>query len=623
MKSSLSFNSQPRFVASGDINNDHHIDIVVTNSGTNTIAVFIGQGNGSFGKQQTYSTGAGSHPHSVAINDFNNDSYVDIVVTNYDTNSIGVFLGHGNGTFDQQKLMSLGSSHPLFVTAADFNKDNRIDIAVVNNGTNTVSILLGYGNGSFQQQITYFTGYDSLPSSLAVGDFNNDTHLDIAVANYGTNNIGIFLNYGNGTFTNQQIYTTTINSNPSSIALSDFNNDTILDIVVANYGSGSVGIFFGHGNGTFLPQISYLISYNAYPQYVTVSIFNTVDAVDIIIVDSKNDHIHVLPGYGNGSFGTIATYDTVSGSMPVWITVDDFNNNSQADVVIVNYDDNDIVVLMDYFAKPSTRQTHYHGDDLGVLNLVAVNDINDDGIFDIVFIEGHYIGILIGRGNSTFDQQRPFLINEKSHPLYLCSADVNSDNQMDIILADTGLDSVVVFLGYGNGSFGAMLTYSTGVGSGPGWVALGDFNGDNVVDMVSANTGTYSIGILLGNGNGSFTLTSSYLFVSSPLSVAVGDIDNDNRLDIVVSTVNGEVVIYLGQGNSTFIIMGIYITGLYYKTLSINLGNFNGDNDLDIVVANTYTTILVFYLDMEMEHLHHKQLIQLVLDLNHSLCHCC
>ena len=313
MKSSLSFSSQPRLVASGDLNNDHQIDIVVTNSGTSTIGIFIGQGNGTFGKQRTYSTGAESHPHSVTINDFNNDSYADIVVANYDTNNIGLFLGYGNGTFHDQKLISLGSSHPLFVTGSDFNKDNRMDIAIVNYGTGTISILLGYGNGSFQQQITYSTGYDSFPTSLAVGDLNNDTHLDIAVANSGTNNIGIFLNYGNGTFTNQHIYTTSINSNPSSIALGDFNNDNILDIVVANYGSGSVGIFFGHGNGTFLSQVSYIIGSNAYPQYVTVSTFNKVNALNIIIVDSQNDHIHVLPGYGNGSFGTIATYDTVSG----------------------------------------------------------------------------------------------------------------------------------------------------------------------------------------------------------------------------------------------------------------------------------------------------------------------
>ena len=91
--------------------------------------------------------------------------------------------------------------------------------------------------------------------------------------------------------------------------------------------------------------------------------------------------------------------------MPTWITVDDFNNNSQADVVVVNYGTNHVLVLMDYFAKPSVRQTKYHGGDSGMLCGVAVSDFNDDGIIDIVFNAANYISILIGRGDSTFDKQ--------------------------------------------------------------------------------------------------------------------------------------------------------------------------------------------------------------------------
>ena len=57
---------------------------------------------------------------------------------------------------------------------------------------------------------------------------------------------------------------------------------------------------------------------------------------------------------------------------------------------------------------------------------------------------------------------------------YVCTGDVNNDNRIDIIIADPGLDGVDVFLGYGNGSFDTMTSYSTGVGSQPWWVALGD-----------------------------------------------------------------------------------------------------------------------------------------------------
>src|SRR5438128_1431472 len=95
------------------------------------------------------------------------------------------------------------SSQPRSIAVGDLNNDHQMDIVVVNYGTNNIGILLGYGDGSFQDQMTFSTGYDSIPYSLAVGDLNKDNQLDIIVANYGTNNIGIFFGYDNGTFANQ------------------------------------------------------------------------------------------------------------------------------------------------------------------------------------------------------------------------------------------------------------------------------------------------------------------------------------------------------------------------------------------------------------------------------------
>src|SRR5256885_667338 len=107
------------------------------------------------------------------------------------------------------KSSIISSSQPRSVAVADLNNDHHLDIVIANYGTNSIGILLGFGNGSFQDQTTYSTGYDSIPYSLAVADFNKDNQLDIAVANYGTDNIGILLGYSNGTFASQITYTTT------------------------------------------------------------------------------------------------------------------------------------------------------------------------------------------------------------------------------------------------------------------------------------------------------------------------------------------------------------------------------------------------------------------------------
>ena len=335
------------------------MDIVVANSGTNTIGVFLSQGDGVFAEQQTYSTDFESHPCSVAVGHLNNDDYMDIAVANYATNNISIFLGNGDGTFIDPRQFSTGSSHPLFVTTADVNNDNATDLIVVNYGTNSVGVFLGYGNGSFQNYTTYFTDYDSLPHSLALGDFNNDNHLDIAVANSGTSNIGILLGYGNGTFANQKTYTTLSKSHPSSLAVGDFNHDDHLDIVVSNNGSGNVGIFLGRGDGSFAAQKVYLMDYRSHPEYITVGDLNGDNELDVVIVDSINDRVHILRGNGDGSFATVTTYDTISESNPVAVAVADFNNNIRSDIAVVEYGTNNVLVLMDYGIKPSTRQVNY------------------------------------------------------------------------------------------------------------------------------------------------------------------------------------------------------------------------------------------------------------------------
>jgi hypothetical protein len=126
-----------------NLNNDHHLDIVVVNSRVNTIAIFFGDGNGNFSDSKIYSTGIGSDPSSVAIDDLNKDTHLDLVIANWGTNNILVFLGLGNGTFFELKSYSLGyNARPQFIAIGDINNDNALDIAVANFGSDYVEILL-------------------------------------------------------------------------------------------------------------------------------------------------------------------------------------------------------------------------------------------------------------------------------------------------------------------------------------------------------------------------------------------------------------------------------------------------------------------------------------------------
>ena len=85
---------------------------------------------------------------------------------------------------------------------------------MANYGTDNVGVLLGNGNGTFQNQVIFSSGYGSNPTSIVVGDFNRDNQLDIATANSNTNNVGILLGYGNGSFASLKTYSTGDGSEP-------------------------------------------------------------------------------------------------------------------------------------------------------------------------------------------------------------------------------------------------------------------------------------------------------------------------------------------------------------------------------------------------------------------------
>ncbi|CAF5228592.1 unnamed protein product, partial [Rotaria magnacalcarata] len=105
----------------------------------------------------TFSSGAG--PYSVAVGDFNNDTQLDIVVANLAGNDVSVLLGFIVIGFMNQSTITAGNgSRPQSVAIADFNNDSRMDVAVANSGSHTIAIFLGYGNFTFSNQTTYSAG---------------------------------------------------------------------------------------------------------------------------------------------------------------------------------------------------------------------------------------------------------------------------------------------------------------------------------------------------------------------------------------------------------------------------------------------------------------------------------
>ncbi|MBI3766863.1 MAG: VCBS repeat-containing protein [Deltaproteobacteria bacterium] len=125
---------------------------------------------------------AGNKPISVAIGDFNGDGKSDLAVANLGSNNVSILLGTGTGSFGAATNFPVVSA-PVAVAVGDFNSDGKLDLAAANTGSDKVSVLLGTGTGSFGAATNFLVGYHTPDSAvgIAVGDFNADGKLDLAV----------------------------------------------------------------------------------------------------------------------------------------------------------------------------------------------------------------------------------------------------------------------------------------------------------------------------------------------------------------------------------------------------------------------------------------------------------
>jgi hypothetical protein len=182
--------SQPHSVAVADPNHDGWLDIAVASYGIDSVTIFLGKDGKRFIQIGAFSTGNDTAPYSVAIADFDNDHKLDIIVTNSGADSISILFDYGNGTFRIGATYSTGSrSRPYTVTTGNFNNDNITDIVVANSGTSDIFLLYGSINGTFGNSARYPLGYGYQPYSVVAADLNHDNQTDIVIACLGTDHV--------------------------------------------------------------------------------------------------------------------------------------------------------------------------------------------------------------------------------------------------------------------------------------------------------------------------------------------------------------------------------------------------------------------------------------------------
>src|SRR6266567_2696361 len=316
----------------------------------------------------------------------------------------------------------------------------------------------------FNPQTEYVAGSKNGPSGIAVGDFNGDGKLDLAVVNFGDWNVYVLLGNGDGTF--QAARSLPIGTHPALVAVGDFNGDGKPDLAISSVGDNTVSVLLGNGDGTFLaPQVT-PVGLN--PWYFAVGDFNGDGKLDLAVADygcpldctsSPSNTVTVLLGNGNGTF--LPGPSLTVGNGPAGVAVGDFNGDGRQDLAVANVNDNTLSVLL-------------------------------------------------GNGDGTFQAPHTFADPGMTHPYFVAIGDFNRDGKQDLVVTNHLFATVSVLLGNGDGTFQAAQDFA--VDNDPVYVTVNDFNGDAAPDLAVANLHAIAISVLLGNAGTGSTVVATPTF---------------------------------------------------------------------------------------------------------------
>jgi len=346
----------------------------------------------TYGPPTDYSTGAGSRPWHVAVADVNGDGKPDLITANGDTHTVGVLLGNGNGTFQPMVAYSAGANNSIRkVAVADVNADGKPDVLTANSFTNTVGVLLGNGNGTFRPVVTYSSGGFGDPFDLVAADVNGDGKLDVLTANYNTSSAGVLLGNGDGTFQAVATYPTQ-GANPTGIAAGDINSDGKLDIVTTNTYVGGLfaptaGILLGNGNGTFQSPTTVRLNSTMSPILVDLNGDGNTDA----LAGGK-----VLMGNGSSLFRTPINSPNNSNFI-------DVNGDGRLDIIstsTITLGNGD--GTFEYGTYYGTYQTPAPYNTGGYVYYVAVADVSGDGKPDIIAVHNNDEEVTVVLNTTTY-----------------------------------------------------------------------------------------------------------------------------------------------------------------------------------------------------------------------------
>jgi FG-GAP-like repeat len=296
---------------------------------------------------------------------------------------------------------------------------------------------------------------------------------------------------------------------------------------------------------------------------------------------------------------------------PYSVEIADLNGDKIKDLVIANAEDSSVTILLGT-GNGSLREEKGSPFYAGYMpNDIAIADFNKDGKPDLAFANHtkKYLTILAGDGKGWFAPLKgsPFAVNVRPHTHGIAVGDFNSDGNLDLVTDSWGNNQLAILFGNNQHGFSPQAKYIN-VGKHPYQRArVADLNKDGNLDIVTTNLDDNSTTILLGDGKGNFHEPEGSPFPcgDSPFGVAIGDVNGDGNLDLAIvnspsitSDNRGKdgLTILLGDGKGKFNTMpgSPFTTGKSPSRVAI--GDLNGDGIQDIVVTNYNSNSITIFL---------------------------
>jgi hypothetical protein len=318
--------------ASADFNGDGKTDLV-TRSANHVIYFWPMPGDGTF-PTVAPAVYTGSYLTDMAVADATGDGKVDLIASDTATNSVVVVPSNGDGTFGTPIVSALPIA-PTSIQVADFNRDGKADLALRSYSSGVAAIYAGDGAGHFSSRLWQIeiTGV----AKMVAGDLDGDGNTDLV---FLRTQYDLYFGRGDGTF--PPPVTIASAAEAYGVLLADLDRDGDAEIISADFNARTVSVIVNNGSRTFSAIVPYPVG-NAAPSGdpldVVAGDFTGDGKVDIVASLANSRSLVTLPGNGNGSLGapvysTVPRWNSSTGFLPHYFAPGDFDGDGRVDLVV-------------------------------------------------------------------------------------------------------------------------------------------------------------------------------------------------------------------------------------------------------------------------------------------------